>query len=149
MAGFTNRGKKNVLDAVFKGVSLPTNFYLHLVSDTPNADTNTLGDLTEVPQSNGYTPTSLNKDATDFDTGATEDDSSDYAYIRIKDITWTASGGNVPASGTGALYCVLADDNATESSREIWAYWSLGSARTISDTQDLTLQDLELRLTES
>ena len=56
MAGFTNRGKKNVLDAVFKATSLPTNYYIHLVSDTPTADTNTLGDLVEVPQSNGYTP---------------------------------------------------------------------------------------------
>ena len=149
MAGFTNRGKKNVLDAVFKATSLPTNYYIHLVSDTPTADTNTLSDLTEVPQSNGYTPTSLDKNATDFDTGATEDDSSDYAYIRIKDITWTASGGAIPASGTGALYAVLTDDNATESSREVWGYWSLASARTVSDTQQLTLQDLELRLTES
>jgi len=44
---------------------------------------------------------------------------------------------------------VITDDNATESSREVWGYWSLGSARTVSDTQQLTLQDLELRLTES
>ena len=148
MAGFTNRGKKNLLDTL-KGTALPGSFYIHLVSDTPDADTNVLSDLTECPQSQGYLPSQVNLDSTDFDTGSTEVDDSDYAYILIKDIAWTASGGDLPASGGGALYAVLCDDNATEANREVWAYWSLGSARTVSDYQTLTLQDCDLRLPES
>ena len=149
MAGFTNIGKAEILDAVFKGSALPTDFYVHLVSDTPTHQTNTLSDLTELPQSNGYSPIEINRDATDWDTGATEVDASGYSYIRLKDISWTASGGALPASGTGALYAVLTDDNATEGSRKVWAFWSLGSARSVSDTQQLILQDCELRFTES
>lgn len=152
MAGFTNKGKAHMFDITFRGATPPTNYYVALVTSAtaPTADTNTLSQLTEIAAGNGYTSGGfqLSRNSTDFDT-LTENDTDDRGELQIKDLTFTASGGNLPSSGNGARYAVLTDDNATVSSREVYAYWSLTSDRTVSDTQDLTLQNLELRLSES
>lgn len=151
MAGWTNRGKYNTLNLVFRNSAEPTNFYVPLFTSAvaPTADTNTKSELTEIASGNGYITggISLNRDATDFDV-LTEDDTNDRALIQIKDLVWTASGGSLPGSGNGARYAGLSDDNATQGSREIWAYWDLTSDRTISSGQTLTLQNCELRLNE-
>jgi hypothetical protein len=152
MAGWTNRGKARCLGGWFRNNSVPTVFYMALVTSAvaPTADTNTFTELTEIANGNGYTTGgySLSRNATDFDTGPTEVDASDYAYIQIKDIIWTASSGNLPGSGSGARYAVLLDDNATIADRDVLAFFDLTSDRTVSDTQTLTLQNCELRLTE-
>ena len=113
MAGFTNKGKYRAAGALFRGESLPTNFYVALVTSAvaPSQDLNTKG--------------------------------------QFKDMVWTASGGTLPGSGDGARYAVLTDDNVTQDDREVWCYWDLSSDRVVSDTQTLTLSDLELRFTES
>ena len=151
MAGWTNRGKYSVLDWAFRGATIPTNFYVALVTSAtaPAADTNTLSQLTEITAGNNYTTGgfSLTPNSTDFDT-LTEDDTLDKALIQIKDVAWTASGGNIPSAGNGARYAVLTDDNGTVGSRIIIAFWDLTSDRTVSDTQTLTLIDLQLDLTE-
>lgn len=151
MAGWTNRGKYSVLDWAFRGATIPTNFYVALVTSAvaPAADTNTLSQLTEITAGNNYTTGgfSLTPNGTDFDT-LTEDDTLDKALIQIKDVAWTASGGNIPSAGNGARYAVLTDDNGTVGSRIIIAFWDLTSDRTVSDTQTLTLIDLQLDLTE-
>src|SRR5688572_1662443 len=116
MAGFTNKGKMRMLAATFQGAALPTNFYVALVDSSvaPGPDTNTLGQLGEVPAGNGYTSggIQLSKNATDFDV-VTEDDAGDMGLAQVKDLVWTASGGNLPGSGSGARYAVLTDDNGT------------------------------------
>lgn len=151
MAGFTNRGKYLLLQGVFRNTGLPTNFYVALVTSAtaPTQDTNTLSELTEIANGNGYTTGGyqLTKNATDFDV-LTEDDSGDVGLVQIKDIVWTASGGSLPASGGGARYAVLLDDNATVGSRQVLAYWDLTSDRSVSVGQTLTLQNCELRLTQ-
>jgi len=151
MAGWTNRGKYSVLGWAFRGATIPTNFYVALVTSAtaPTADTNTLSQLTEITAGNGYTTGgySLTPNGTDFDT-LTEDDTTDKGILQIKDVAWTASGGNIPSAGNGARYAVLTDDNGTVGSRLILAFWDLTSDRTVSDTQTLTLIDLELDLTE-
>jgi len=151
MAGFTNKGKNHILDQVFRNATEPTNYYVALVTSAvaPDADTNTLSQLTEIAAGNGYTSggISLSKNSTDFDS-LTENDTNDRGEIQIKDIVWTASGGNLPASGSGARYAVLTDDNATVGSRIVIAWWDLTSDRVISSGQTLTLQNLEMRLTE-
>jgi hypothetical protein len=150
MAGWTNRGKFAALGRLFRGVALPTNYYVALVTSAtaPTADINTKSELTELANGNGYTTggISLSKNTTDFDV-LTEDDTNDRALVQIKDLVWTASGGSLPASG-GARYAVLTDDNATQGSREVYAFWDLSSDRQVSQFQTLTLQDCELRLTE-
>ncbi len=152
MAGLTNKGKYNTLDWCFRTNSTPTNLYIALVTSAvaPDADTNTLGQLTQIAVGNGYTDGGyqLTPNDTDFDV-LTEVDASDRADMQIKDVTWSAAGGSIPDSGDGARYAVLTDDNATESAREVLGWWDLVSDRTVSNGQDLTLQDLELRLQET
>jgi hypothetical protein len=149
MPGFTNRGKYNMLVQRFRGVPLPTNFNLALVTSAvaPTADINTFGQLTEIADGNGYVAGGelLNRNTTDFDV-ATEDDTNDRALVQLRDVVWTAATGNLPSSGAGARWAVLTDANATLANREVEQYFDLLSDRTISDTQTLTLQDCEIRL---
>lgn len=149
--GLTNKGKARVLNGFFRNTSVPTNLYVALITSAvaPTVDTNTFGELTEIANGNGYTTGgfSLSRNATDFDS-LVENDTDDRAELQIKDIVWTASGGTLPASGGGARYAVLLDDNATIADREVLAWWDLSSDRSVSSGQTLTLQNCELRLTE-
>jgi hypothetical protein len=150
--GITNRGKKLILEWAFKRVSSPANLYVALCTSTstPSPDTNTLGELTEMTTGNGYNGGGyqLMPNNTDFDTSG-EDDANDYGFIQIKDVSWTASGGSLPASGNGARWAVLTDDNATLGNRQVVAFWDLTSDRQVSVGQTITLQDLEQRITEN
>lgn len=152
MAGWTNKGKYKILGWALRGETAPTNFYVALVTSAtaPDPDIDTLSQLTEIANGNGYTTGGyqLSKNSTDFDVW-TEVDASDYALIQIKDVVWTASGGTIPASGNGARYAVLLDDNGTVGSREVYYYWDLTSDRSVSNGQTLTLQNCEIRITES
>lgn len=151
MAGWTNKGKFRILEAMGRAAAFPASFNIALVTSAvaPTADTNTMADLTQIAVGNGYADGGINvaRNATDFDV-LTEDDTNDRGLIQLKDIVWTASGGSIPASGSGARWAVLADNNVTVSAREIWYYWDLTADRTISSGQTLTLQDCEVRLTE-
>lgn len=148
----TNRGKKRLLDGFFRNQNVPTNFYVALITSaaTPDVDTNTFGELTEIANGNGYTTGGfqLSRNTTDFDV-LTEDDTGNLAYIEIKDVSWTASGGTLPASGSGARWAVLLDDNATIANREVLAAWSLTEDRVVSSGNPLTLQGLRLTAQET
>ena len=150
-SGFTNRGKFTCIRHLFdRGVALPTNFNFILVTDakTPNADDNDLTGYTEIVNGNGYTTNGIARaaNATNFPSAA-EDDTNDWGQVLILDLVWTASGGNLPASGTGARWCLMLDDNATPATREIYAWIDLGANRIVSDGQSLTLDDPILRFT--
>jgi hypothetical protein len=151
MAGMTNRGKYWALDWVFRGATLPTNMYIALCTSaaTPDADTNTFVELTQIATGNGYTDGgySLTLNGTDFD-DLQQDDANDRADMQLKDITWSASSGSIPDSGDGARWAVLTDDNGTQDNRIVIGFWNLTTDRSVSDGQDLTLVDLELRLQE-
>lgn len=151
MAGWTNKGKFFYLGVVARNATEPTVFYLALITSAtaPTADHNTLSQFTQIAAGNGYTSggISIARNSTDFDV-LTEDDTNDVAYWQLKDMVWTASGGAIPGSGSGARYAVFTDDNATEGSREVYHFWDLTSDRTVSDGQPLTLQNVEARLTE-
>lgn len=144
MAGFTNKGKYRLLETL-RGVSLPTNFYAHLCDSTtaPDADTNTLSQLTQI-SGNGYAAISLTKNTTDF-SAIVEDDGNDDSELTIKDLTWTASGGTLGA----ARYLVITNDDSTESDREVWFWFDLGSDQSVSDGQDLSLTGFKLKIAES
>ncbi|MCH9050619.1 MAG: hypothetical protein IIA72_06005 [Proteobacteria bacterium] len=152
MAGWTNKGKFSALDAYMRNAGAPTNFNIALFTSatTPTADTNLVSDLTQIATGNGYADGGLavNRNATDFDV-LTEDDTNDRGLVQIKDIVWTAAGGPIPASGGGARWAALTDDNATVASREVYFYWNLVSDRSVSDGQTLTLQDCEIRINEA
>jgi len=153
MAGLTNKFKYQVLNWVFEGqeANVPATFFIPLYTSTtaPNPDHNVIGDMEEAPAGNGYTAGGVEVTAaTDFDS-LTEDDSGDKATVQVVDVTWTASGGIIPGSGGDLFYAGLTDANATTASRELYAMWSLGSDRTVSDGQELTLQDCEIDINES
>jgi hypothetical protein len=148
-SGITNKGKYRILGVTFRAETPPTNFYVALATSavTPDADTNTFGQLTEIANGNGYTTGGyqLSRNSTDFPDW-TEVDASDWATLLMKDIVWTASGGNLPGSGAGARWAALLDDNVTVGSREVWAWYDLTSDRTVSNGQTLTLADTTLKL---
>lgn len=151
MAGLTNRGKYLILSVFFRGATPPATFYAALVTDAvaPTADTNTLGELTEIASGNGYTAggIAVARNAVDF-TSLNEDDALNEAALIIKNLVWTAAGGSLPASASGARYMVLTTDEATLANRQIVAFFDLVSPRVVSDTQSLTIQSAEISLTE-
>ncbi len=151
MAGFTNKGKANILAAVFRGATIPTNFYVALMKadDVPDADTNVFSDLTEIAAGNGYTTGGfqLTPNDTDFDT-LTENDADNYGAVEIKNVAWTATGGPIPSAGDGARYAILTDDNGVVANREVWDWWDLATDQSVIEDDILLLEDLELRITE-
>lgn len=152
-SGITNKGKHHFLNLALRNATEPTNYYVALVTSAavPDADTNTLSQLTELANGNGYTTGGIQTTRGDGSSGigwdvATEDDSADKAIFKLEDLVWTASGGSLPASG-GARYAVLTDDNGTVGSREVYAWWDLVSDRQVSVGQTLTLVDCEIDIT--
>ena len=162
-SGITNKGKAWILESVFRkerngSDTLSDVMYIALIKDdnVPNADDTTWADLngTEIAVGNGYTAggTSLTLGTTDFDAVISDAaaDTNDYGYIQLQDISWTARGGAIPASSDGASYAILMDNAgsaADNTANKLIAWWDLGSARSVSDGQTLTLQNLEICLT--
>jgi len=148
---WTNRGKFLMLSWAFPRVAFPTNYYVALVTDAvaPTVDINTLGELTEITAGNGYTTGGyqLTPNDTDFDT-TTEDDTSDLAFVQIKDIVWTAVAGPIPSAGDGARYAILTDDIGVVANRQVIAAWDLVTSRMCTATFSITLEDCELRAIE-
>lgn len=113
-------------------------------------NTNTLADLEQIAVGNGYTDggISVARNTTDFDVLTESDFPNNYVILQMKDIVFTASGGQMPATGRGAIQSVLTDDNATVAAREVLYYWDFSSEAFVSDTQTLTLIDQEMRFVE-
>jgi hypothetical protein len=124
---------------------LNTRFAIHAIRPVTST---TFDTTSEIATGNGYTGggDTIGRDTTDWDT-LTIDTASNYGYIRLKDIVWTASGGNLPDTGLGASYAVLLDNDTAVGSRQIYAWFDLSQARTIGAGATLTLQDVEIRLT--
>lgn len=147
----TNRGMYRLARAALANTSVPTVFYLLLVTadNVPTRSTNTFSELTEIAAGNGYTSggISVARNTTDWDT-STENDSDNTLTILLKDETWTASGGSIPISGNAAAYVVLTDDNATLNSRDVIAYHSLGGNITVGNGQPLTISNFGFVFTQ-
>lgn len=146
----TNRGVFGILATYFRADATyePTGYSVALVKATaPVAKTtNVWADISahEIAAGNGYTAggIALARNATDFDV-TTEDDAGNRAFSQIKDLVWTAAGGPIPASGDGARYAILLDDDAA---KNVIAVADLGSNVSVSTGQAITLQNIELRI---
>ena len=152
MAGFTNTGKTMVMSvAVGETETVPTySVMLIKASPVPDEDTITVGgdSLVEIEDGNGYIEGGI--EITDeWETAVLDNDAGNSGSVSLADLIWTASGGAIPSSSTGARYALLTDSNETINSRNVYAYWDLVSAREVSSGQTLTLQDLTLSLTEA
>lgn len=143
--GWTNRGVYLLLGYLFRLSTRPANLNLILWTSAiaPTVDTNVASDATEVSNGNGYTTNgqSVALNSTDVDTW-TEDDSSNYAFVQLKDFAWTASG-----AVSNIRYAALVDDNATPANRQVIVWWDLGSTISLTSGQTLTIQNAEARLT--
>jgi hypothetical protein len=124
--------------------------FLLTPATAPTAGTDTIAAVTQVADGNGYSTGgyTIARNTTDWDT-FTESDTGSRAFAQLKDVVWTASGGAIPGSGSGARYAALGNFTSTLASTEIWYYWDLSSERTVSDGQTITLQDAEVRANES
>lgn len=146
---FTNKGKYLIMGTYFRNETAPSVFYAPLFIDdvAPTVDTNVVGDLSQIATGNGYADggPSVARSAVGFDVW-TEDDTNDRALVQAADIVYTASGGTLPASGEGARYMGVSDDNATVANRQLLGVFDLVSQRQVSDGQALTIQDAEFRL---
>lgn len=147
ISGSTNYNGNHVILAVpdVNNVDILANYVAETFAGTevcyqgPGPDSNTFSDHTEIATGNGYDPggIALALNTTNF-TGLSENDASDLAEVALRALSWTASGGTLPASGNGAAFLILTDPNATQSAREIWAYFDMGGQRQVSDGQALS-----------
>jgi hypothetical protein len=153
-SGWTNKGAWTAMNVFLGNATEPTTFYVALVTSatTPDVDKNTLSEFTEIAAGSGYSTGGLALARTIAGGGLdwasiTEDDTDNRAEAIAESIVWTASGGSIPASGSGARWALLTDDNGTVGSRVVYAWWDLASDRTVSDGQTLTISTAELRAT--
>ncbi|MCC6629655.1 MAG: hypothetical protein IT340_19935 [Chloroflexi bacterium] len=143
-------GARDILNHAFRGLTVPSNFYLALCQDNDvvwNRDHDTWSDIStyEVAAGNGYTANgqSIAK-ATLFASDAVV--TADLnAYIRLANVSWTASGGTLPSTGY-ARYLVLMDENATPANRKLYAAWDLAANRQVASGQTLTVQNSDLQI---
>lgn len=155
--GVTNRGKKRIMQAYLAAVSVPANFNLILCTTATGGatipfepDLNTQSELTQIANGNGYVTDgkTIARSSVGFE-AVSEDDAGDKSAIQMQDQTWTAAGGAIPISGSGARWAVLVDDNATPGSRDIILGWDLGSDRTVSSGQNLVIKDAPIHCLEA
>jgi hypothetical protein len=150
MTGVTNRGKFKFLQFAFNAVSTPTNYYaaLFTAANTPAATSSTRVALTEVAAGNGYTAggQALAPNTTNFP-GITQDDTNNLAKILVINLTWTASGGNLPSNSVGAAWMALC--GGTTSSDDVYAFWNLGASRVVANTQALQVNQAEIDILDT
>lgn len=104
-----------------------------LTNTAPVAANSVKADLTEIAAGNGYTAGGPTVTVTDSSqTGGTY-------KLTISDVTITASGGSIPASGgTGFRYFVLYNDTPTSPADPILGYWDYGSSITLANGESVT-----------
>jgi hypothetical protein len=152
-SGITNKGLASILRSAFQNQTTtpPTGYYLALVTSSASLsyDTNTWSQLSanEITAGNGYTANGqlFTANTTNFPT-LTEDDTNDLGSITLKDTTWTASGGTIPPSGSGARYLILMDNNGTPANREVIAWFDLQTDRSATSGTDLTVASPKVTL---
>jgi len=98
----------------------------------------TLSDVTsdQLSSGNGYTQ----NDKTLSSVTLTEDDTNDRSQMTCDDVTWTASGGSIGATGGFCIY----DD--TTSDDTIIAFCDFDTDYTISDGSSIQIQDIIINL---
>ena len=146
--GLTRRGRKLLFDWAFRGAGRPSSFYVALVTAAPDPATETMTELTEIGEGNGYDAGGfeLTPDAAGFDAQSSSVD-PDYVDQQLADVSWAASGGNIPVSGGGAAAAVLTTDEPAVAARQIIAGWNLDNAPiTVPAGLGLTLVDAFMRL---
>src|SRR5436190_10352956 len=147
-AGITNRGMFRIFNAYFRNQNVPTSFFTALITNAipPTPDTQAFSSVTEIAIGNGYNTAggaSLSRNSTDFNY-LLDQDSPPRGEVGLKDIVFTASGGTLPASGAGARYLLLLDNNATFGSRDVLLYIDLTADRSVTTGNPITVTAAKL-----
>ena len=138
---FTNRAKLRAFSILFNSGTQPTSYYACLIaSGAPTVDTSGWNELL-ANESDYYSRIRLDLNSDDF-TSLTQDDANDYATMEIRDLVFTAAGGDLSAT-----WCVIVDDNSDENNKDVFICLDLSGTKTVSDTQTLTLSNTTLRCT--
>lgn len=116
-------------------LAIPGSLYVALVTDAPDYNTSTFGELDEIAAGNGYT--SGGQEVEPGDIAVSKE--TTYTELELPVIQWIADGGTIPGSGDGALYAVLLTDEVTVSDRRVWGYGQLSGETIVSDGQALEL----------
>lgn len=154
----TNRGlnrfaryllRRDWVDKDGSVVTVPATWKVALVmaaGPQPGFDTNTLGELVQ-PTTGGYVAggIDLERSATGFP-AVTEDDTNDQAFAGLKDLSWTAIGGDIgPVSAV-----VLTDDAGVVADRQVLAWFPCSSGPvTIASGTTRTFQSGRVTLVPS
>lgn len=142
----TNNGKTEILKHVFQGTnpvgSDSSVFNLTLLSGTVPTNPEDLDTQNDVSSNviAGKT-VALTRNTTDFDQPL-KDASANTGRVQIKDCAFSGAI-------SGATGAILTDDNGTANSRVIYAYFDLGGSKSVDAGQTLTLQNLEMKLSDS
>jgi len=132
-----------MLQTFFQNTGAPSKFYAILIASgsTPDENTKTMAELTEIPTGNGYTSggEEVIRGTNDW-RYLTEDDVGNKATVEMYNVVFQTSGGAIPTSGSiGAL--VLTTGEATVSSRQILGYWLFDPTLTIPEGKELHIHD--------
>ena len=102
---------------------------VYLTNSVPNAASHTLkADLAEISSGNGYT-------AGGFDVQNAVSRSGGVTSVTGVDVSFTATGGSVGPF----RYAVTYNDTSTSPADPLVSYWDYGSAITINDGEDFTI----------
>ena len=161
-SGVTNIGKVKLLEMAFRNTydtaamdTSANKFFIALATSAVSLSATTLlfDTTTQIPDTAGYLDggigidrnTSGSSTAPGWDT-LVRDTTSNYGAVKMADVVFTASG-TFPASGGGARYAILTNDDAAVGSRDVLAWFDLTTSRSIELGSTLTLQDIEVRIT--
>jgi hypothetical protein len=146
---WTNLGKQKMFEATFGGSSLPNNFCLQLSTSASDelwdADLKSTSSLTLVSEGNGYYASGLAIERDGVDFVVTVNDSFDNALVTLRSgYEWVATGGSI----SNIQYVLLtaqysAGDNPA--SREVWAFWDLGSTVSIPQNSRFVITSAALQ----
>lgn len=133
-------GEEYILKAAFsEGIAVPVSFYIGLDNRVSLAEGDVLPPANE-PSGNGYARQAVNSDATDWT--ATLD--AGNWQVKSKTVTFTASGGPIPATGSVAnMFLSTTSDNTGK----LVASVALSQARTIAAGDSLQT-DITIKLSE-
>ena len=138
--------KRRLQECFFRNSNSPSSFFVALVVSAPTADTQTLGELTQITTGNGYSDggVALTRDAVGFSVA----EATGLITVTISNILFTASGGPIPPSGSNPGFAVVTGAGATPSNREVYAWFSLGTPTAIPSGQTLTASNSRLFLVD-
>lgn len=153
MAGMTNICKSNLLSHFFRssgGPSLDFRAVLITGANVPGPDTIYMSDVVEIAGGNGYTSGGhVIRGGVDGFPWTEIDDEGDKGILRLKDITFTASGGSIPSSAAPARYLLVVQDISDADNRKVYMWFDLSSDIVLSDGQKLEISGMVVEIMES